>query len=345
MSAASTISAISPADAVVTIRPFTENDYDAALAVEMAVWPDYPGTVEEWRFRDAHRDPKCQRERFVAETMTDNQKSVIGYASYDQHVDMYHPRKFHLNVSVLPEWQGAGIGQRLYDQVVSSVQSLDPLLLRVMTREDKTRSVRFLTERKFVEEMRDWESRLEMAAFDPTVFANAEAQVTDQNITVATLAEVKLRYPDWAQKLFDLDWTITLDMPAPDTLTSPTFEHWEKNTLGSPNLLPDAWFIALDGDNFVGESTLWKESDSVNLNVGATGVRREYRRRGIALALKLRACAFAKSYGCKQIRTWNAQTNRAMLSINESLGFVKQPAWIAYAKTLATETADTENAE
>lgn len=342
MSAAAIIPAISPTDAVVTIRPFTENDYEAALAVEMAVWPDYPETAEEWRFQDAHRAPKCRWGRFVAETITDNQKFVVGYAYYDQQVDMYHPRKFQINVSVLPEWQGTGIGQRLYEQVISALHPFDPLLLRANTREDKARSVRFLTGRNFVEETRDWESRLEMAMFDPTVFANAEAQIADQNITVATLAEVQTRYADWAQKLFDLDWTITLDMPAPDTLTSPTFEHWEKNTLGSPNLLPDAWFIALDGDNFVGESTLWKESDSTNLNVGATGVRREYRRRGIALALKLRACAFAKNYGCTQIRTWNAQTNRAMLSINESLGFIKQPAWIAYAKTITTETENPE---
>ncbi len=252
-------------------------------------------------------------------------------------VDMYHPRKFHVSVSVLPEHQGTGIGARLYDKVVSALDPYDPILLRTMTREDKTRTVEFLARRNFVEEMRDWESRLDMTAFDPEGFAGAEATLASQGITIRTLAELKTLYPDWAQKLFDLDWTVVLDMPAPDTLTKPTFEHWEKNSLQSPNFLPEAWFVALDGDTFVGESALWKEGGSTDLNVGATGVRREYRRRGVATALKVRACTFAKNYGCAQIRTWNAQTNRAMLSINEALGFVKQPAWIAYAKTLKTE--------
>jgi mycothiol synthase len=338
MSALSPVSHFENFYPAVSIRPFTEKDYESALAVELAVWPDYPETVEEWRFRDERRDPKCQLGRFVAEAVSkENVPLVVGYAYYDQMIDMYHPRKFHLNVSVLPEWQGAGSGTQLYDQLIAALQPFDPILLRAMTREDKTRAVRFLASRSFTEEMRDWESRLDMASFDPTSFADAEASIAAQGITIKTLTEVQALYPDWAQKLFDLDWTVTLDMPSPDTLTKPTFEHWEKNTLQSLNILPESWFIALDGDTFVGESTLWKESGSSDLNVGATGVRREYRRRGIALALKLRACTFAKNYGCTQIRTWNAQTNRAMLSINESLGFLKQPAWIAYAKTLKAD--------
>ena len=322
----------------VTIRAFTDSDYEAVVAVEITVWPDYPETVEERRFRDAHRDPKCRHARFVAEIVSDSgEKSVIGYAYYDQQADMYHPRKFHVSVSVPPEWQGVGIGAQLYDRLLTELKPLDQILLRAMTREDKTRSVQFLSARNFTEEMRDWESRLDMASFDPSAYKDAETAVTSQGMTILTLAEVQSLYLDWKQKLFDLDWTVTLDMPAPDTLTQPTFEHWEKNALQNPNLLPDAWFIALDGDTFVGESTLWKEGATSDLDVGATGVRREYRRRGIALALKMRACTFAKNYGCAQIRTWNAQTNRAMLSINESLGFIKQPAWIAYAKTLKTE--------
>ncbi len=339
MTVLSTKSSSSPLLATVTVRPFTDSDYDAALAVESAVWLDYPETVEEWRFRDAHRDPKCRRGRFVAETAPDpaGRQLVIGYGYYDQWVDMYHPRKFHINVSVLPEWQGAGVGKRLYDRVISDLEPLDPILLRAMTREDKNRAVQFLSERQFVEEMRDWESRLDMKAFDPAAFSNADGAVAEQGISIKTLAELRSLYGDWAQKLFDLDWTVTLDMPSPDTLTQPSFEHWEKNVLQSPNFLPEAWFVALDGDTFVGESALWKEGGTSDLNVGATGVRREYRRRGIARALKLRACTFAKVYGCAQIRTWNAQTNRAMLAINESLGFIKQPAWIAYAKTLKPE--------
>lgn len=319
----------------VTIRPFTDADYAAAIAVQNTVWPDYPRTEAEWRFRDATRDPKCRWARFLAEDAATG--AVVACGGYGQSEDMWHPRKFHIDVDVLPEWQGKGIGSRLYEQIVSALAPFDPLVLRTHARADKARALSFLQHRGFVEEMREWESRLEMASFDPSGFAGAQERVAAQGIAITTLAELKERDPDYARKIFDLDWAVTLDMPAPDTLTQPSFEHWQAAILHSPNALFEAWFVARDGDRYVGESTLWKKQGGTDLEVGATGVLREYRRRGIALALKLHACAFAQAYGCPEIRTWNAQSNRAMLSINEALGFVKQPAWISYARVVSEE--------
>jgi GNAT superfamily N-acetyltransferase len=69
------------------------------------------------------------------------------------------------------------------------------------------------------------------------------------------------------------------------------------------------------------------------LRTGLTGVRRAYRRRGLALALKVRSLAFAKEQGYRRVITENESNNRGMLHINEELGFVKNPAWIHYVKT------------
>ena len=62
------------------------------------------------------------------------------------------------------------------------------------------------------------------------------------------------------------------------------------------------------------------------LRQGLTGVRRAWRGKGVAWALKLAAAARAKEQGWQRILTGNHVNNREMLGINEAMGFVKQPA-------------------
>jgi mycothiol synthase len=88
-------------------------------------------------------------------------------------------------------------------------------------------------------------------------------------------------------------------------------------------------------------SQLWHSQASPDLYNGLTGVLRSHRRRGIALALKLRGIAYAKALGRPTIKTWNESNNRAMLAINEALGFVKQPAWIDFVKVLRPDDETT----
>lgn len=316
-----------------TIRPFdfSEADYAARVAIGNAVYPDYTDTIDELKFGDSNKDPKLKIARFFAEV----DGKPVGLASYSQSLDMYHPQKFGISISVLPPWQGQGIGKALYEQVLAELEPHEPILVRSHAREDHERAVRFVTDRGFTEAMRDWESRFNPQTFDRAPFAPLLEQALAGGLTIQSIAELRESDPDWKQKLYELDWTITLDMPTTDTLTEPGFAHFEKNTLGHPSFLPEGWFIARDGDRYVGESALWTSLGEPGIcYVGATGVRREYRRRGIATALKLVAADWAKAAGVRQVRTWNAQQNRAMLAINEAMGFEKIPAWISYEKKL-----------
>src|SRR6185295_3288329 len=61
---------------------------------------------------------------------------------------------------------------------------------------------------------------------------------------------------------------------------------------------------------------------------GLTGVRRAYRRRGIARALKLRQIAAAKELGLKQLVTESEERNEPMRRLNESLGYRPIPGSI-----------------
>lgn len=315
-------------DPSVTVRPF-ENDYEALAEVWNSAYPDYPETAEENRFYDANRDPKCRHERFVAEW----DGRVVGIGVYDQAAGMYHPRKFYVNVYVRADARGRGVGAALYDHVVRALEPYEPLTLRNGVREDAAAALRFARARGFVEEKRDWESRLDVAAFDPAPFDGLEARLASQGIAIRTLADLASD-PMMPRKFYALFSEVRLDVPRVEPATPIAFERFSAWTFEAPDFLPEASFVALGGEEYVGMSQLWKSEACADLMTGLTAVKRAYRGRGVALALKLRGIRYAKGVGAPMIRTDNDSMNRPMLAINERLGFVRQPAWINLVKHL-----------
>lgn len=316
----------------VHIRPFTATDYETLAQLYTANNPDNPTSAEEMRFNDEHTDPKCYLRRWVAE----RDGMAVGVAVVAQSAGMYHPRKFFVNGSVHPEYQRQGIGSALYGHLLEELAAFDPIMLRASAREDKTHSVHFLHQHGFREEMRAWESRLDVTAFDPTPSIHAEDRMRADGIEIKTLRELESD-PERNHKLHALYNELDQDVPSPDPITPVDFEHFDENFFGRPTLLPDANFVAVHHGAYVGTSALWSSAADNYLWTGLTGVKRSYRRKGIALALKLRGIAYAQAHNHPVIVTDNESNNRPMLSINERLGYRKQPAWIMFANTLKPE--------
>ncbi len=99
-----------------------------------------------------------------------------------------------------------------------------------------------------------------------------------------------------------------------------------------------AYFVAVHNGAYVGVASHPSFGDtSETLRLGQTGVRRTYRRRTIALALKLRGVMYAREHGYAQMRTVNESSNHGILAINERMGFRKRPAWADFVLTLGAE--------
>ena len=91
---------------------------------------------------------------------------------------------------------------------------------------------------------------------------------------------------------------------------------WERS-----NLVQDAWFVALDRGEYVGMTELWSnQADPELFDIGVTGVLRPHRRRGIAMALKLRGIEFAQRRGIRELRKWNASDNGAISGGEQAAG-------------------------
>lgn len=302
------------------------------VTVGNAVYTDYPWSVEEARHEDARYDGvKFLMGRHVLEM---DEGRIVGYTGYRHMPNMYHPQKFWLDLIVHPAFQRRGLGRKLYDHLVASLRQLKAQTVWTNVRESMEESVQFAERRGFEAVRRAWESRLNVATFDPTPF-QAKADAATKRMRVVTVAEERERDPDWLLKLYDVHVEVAADVPQPEAYTPQTIEQFQQRVLENPSWLPEGHFLAKDQGRYVAESFVFRSLERPDVVYqGLTATRREYRGRGIALALKLRVAEFARQRGYREIRTWNDTMNEPMLHINVRMGYVRQPAWITFQKHL-----------
>jgi GNAT superfamily N-acetyltransferase len=314
------------------IRDFQTDDYPALAELSNAVDPDRPTTEAELRHDDeVYKGGPFLHHRYVATDPTS--RELLGEGSYFHIPWSFSPERFGVWFAVRPDRQGGGIGRLLYLRVLADLERLGARQIRTWTQESRSEAFGFLFRRGFEPLTWTWESRLDVAAFRITEFADRWA--IPAGIEITTLAAETAKDPEALHEMYELDCELAVDVPRHDPFTPPGFELYRHQLLESPRAMPDAHFLAKDGDRYVGVSDL-ERLDALPgvLHTGFTGVRREYRGRGIAFALKLRAIDYAIRHGIREIRTGNSTLNAPMLGINERLGFVKQPMWINFGKDL-----------
>jgi GNAT superfamily N-acetyltransferase len=98
-----------------------------------------------------------------------------------------------------------------------------------------------------------------------------------------------------------------------------TAEDWEREWL----TWPEGAFVALADGEIVGYTAIDLDDDAPwRAGHSATVVRRDWRGRGVASALKQESIAFASARGVRELYTWTQDVNAGMRHVNERLGYV-----------------------
>ena len=237
--------------------------------------------------------------------------------------------RYWLGIWVLPESRGRGVGSALYEAVSGAARAAGKTGFQTELSEEHADGLRFLANRGFVETDRSKMVRLDLAGLAAPV-ARPPA-----GIRLVSLAERPDLLPGvhaTAVEAFpDIPWT---DEPIA-ALDLDAFVARDVERTGIPK---DAFHVAVDEASGVvaGYASLIFSAGSTTVAYhDMTAVRRAYRGRGIAGALKRATVAWAVDHGLKALETGNDETNAPMRAVNLALGYRPTPDWVGLQGPLA----------
>lgn len=322
---------------MITIREVAFSDLDPAEVVALfhRVQPDFALTAEEFRSWESAR-PARLRSWWIAATVQDR---LLGLGSIAQ--PMYSDREDTcvLRIHVDPDLRRRGTGRALHDMLMSRAAVLDPAEVIVNVLGDQREALGFLERRGYAIVLRSPKVKLDLAGFDTNDWDAARGRVDAAGFERIDFARWIARRGDETahRELHALEADITGDVPHPDghPIVLPGYDEWRTMLSAFPGFRPDGYRLAVAPDGtLAGVSMVWPGQSGGVAETGFTGVRRSWRRRGVAIALKADAAEWARSIGATALRTENAEENAGMRAINAALGFAEIPPVLTLRKHL-----------
>jgi len=179
----------------------------------------------------------------------------------------------------------------------------------------------------FVEVQRNPISSLNPQEFHAQKFPPAKIQ-----FELRTLDELEQMFPStWEYEAYRLDMDLMRDVPLPEPWEDTPFESFKKS-LHNPYLNKTSQFYALIDGIWAATSQIHPNRyNPKNMLTGLTGVRKQFRRNGIATAMKVHALQWAKDHGATRVGTDNEENN-PMYQLNVQLGFKKECELILFER-------------
>ena len=300
-----------------TVRPAaTLEDREGSLAVQNAVFP---------RSRIGLADVLAYEEavEHSIELLAEADGQVVGSAHGGVEAGNRHPST---SIAVLPEHRGRGVGTALYRELSAWARSTGADALYSAVEESDPESLDWAQRRGFVERARESRLILDLGDVDPPAIP------APAGIEIVTWAE----RPDASEGMYEVYAEASPDIPGEEDEPTPEYDEWLRQHMQGAGDRPEATFVALAGDDVVGYSKFFLTDAQPDVAFhDLTAVKRAWRGRGIAGALKATQIRWAKERGYARLQTMNEERNEPIRRLNERYGYRLEPGRVFIVGPLA----------
>jgi mycothiol synthase len=254
----------------------------------------------------------------------DGEDAATGIAVLGWHAP---PGVARAGISVIPGYRSRGLGAALLAALGSWARERGYEELMAAVSEDDADSFGWAERRGFREVGRNSLLVLDLEG--------VEAPEVDppEGIEIVSWAD----RPDVARGMYDVAREAYPDVPGEDNDEMAVFEDWLSVDMQGSGDRPEATFVALAGREVVGYAKFSLGDARPNVAFhDMTGVKRAWRGRGIAAALKRAEIAWAKENGFTRLETFNEERNEPIRRLNERYGYRLEPGEITVRGPIST---------
>jgi hypothetical protein len=303
-----------------------DRDYADAIAVRNLDLDHEPISIAEARHFEACHPPDLTRETYLGRSEAGH--PVARCAIRQQRSDTGSLMNLDVNVTdpkQTCDWQEA------FDFLTRRASQLGATTLVASTRNTRPEIANLLVERGFELSQQNPVSVLKTADINLETYRALIEKAKANGIETLDLNQyIALKGEDWKRGYWETTVSLLKDVPFPVPFELPfeDFERW----LSNPSWDYSTTFTALHEGELVGITEI--EQRQADKRIGSTqltAVTREYRRQGIAAALKAFSILHVQARGVESITTDNEEDN-PMYTLNVQLGFKPMFSWMIYKK-------------
>ena len=280
------------------------------------------------------RDKSLVRDRLLLY----NDETLIGVIYYSQGRDKNNRTAFY-TLNLDPSYNNNGYRALLFSKMLEKVKKINCNLVHtsIYDHPNYEEHQKLLVNKGFKLVQTNREYSCDIRKVNKKKYTPLIKKLESEGIRFYDSKEEIRNWPNHYEKLEKLIWTYSKDFPIPVGIkhTRMPFQQALKLQIDFEDNCYGTEIVAVKNDEYIGSTdiSVYHRADPHKGWTGGLGVLKNFRRKGVATAIKIKAIEKLLEKGVTEVRTDN-EKNNPMYKINVALGFKPVPFSLDYSLDL-----------